>query len=78
MCLCLLNDQRCTSLMYMPSQHDDNWFGVPGREEGGRREGGKEGMREGGREEGREGVCYIQCLLRSMSWDHKEVEMSKV
>jgi len=30
--------------MYMPSQHDDhsNWFGVPGRGEGGK-EGGKEG-----------------------------------
>jgi len=45
------------TLMYMPSQHDDrsNWFGVPGRGEGGK-EGGNEGGREGGRERGgREG-----------------------
>jgi len=50
------------TLLCMPSQHDDrsNWFGVPGRGEGGKeggREGrGREGGKKGGREGGKEGV----------------------
>jgi len=46
----------------------------------GRREEGREGGKEGGREEGcRLYVIVLHTmLLRSVSWDHKEVEMWKV